>query len=139
MCLDKLKLIPIWIVLINIDYSKDLHDLNTVKSALRECVFLKILKHQEDFVNMIIETDEAYYYAEKNYKNKIVESTLNIKIFKQQKDRVVHFHYVFYKVLYFLVDRVSIDYKKFMISLRKDRIRFHKWFEKDGVINTTTY
>ena len=125
--------------MINIDYSKDLHDLNTVKSALRKCVFLKILRHQEDFVNMIIETDDAYYYAEKNYKNKIVESTLNIKIFKQQRDRIVHFHYVFYKVLYFLVDRVSIDYKKFMISLRKDRIRFHKWFEKDGIINTTTY
>ncbi len=126
-------------MLINIDYSKDLHDLNTVKSALRECVYLEILRHQKDFVNMIIETDEAYYYAEKKYKNKIVESTLNIKIFKQQIDRVVHFHYVFYKVLYFLVDKVSIDYKKFMISLRKDRIRFHKWFEKDGVINTTTY
>jgi len=125
--------------LINIDYSKDLHDLNTVKSALRECVFLKILKHQEDFVNMIIETDEAYYYAEKNYKNKIVESTLNIKIFKQQRDRVVHLYYIFYKALYFLVNRVSIDYKKFMISLRKDKVRFHKWFEKDGVINTTTY
>ena len=125
--------------MINIDYSKDLHDLNTVKSALRKCVFLKILRHQEDFVNMIIETDDAYYYAEKNYKNKIVESTLNIKIFKQQRDRVVHFHYVFYKVLYFLVDRISIDYKKFMISLRKDRIRSHKWFEKDGVVNTSTY
>ena len=125
--------------MINIDYSKDLHDLNTVKSALRDCIFLKVLRHQEDFVNMIIETDEAYYYAEKNYKNKIVESTLNIKIFKQQRDRVVHLHYVFYKALYFLVDRVSIDYKKFMISLRKDRIRFHKWFEKDGIINTSTY
>jgi hypothetical protein len=125
--------------LIKIDYSKDLHDLNTVKSALRDCIFLKVLRHQEDFVNMIIETDEAYYYAEKNYKNKTVESTLNIKIFKQQRDSVVNFHYVFYKVLYFLVNKVSIDYKKFMISLRKDRIRFHKWFEKDGVINTTTY
>jgi len=125
--------------LINIDYSKDLHDLNTVKSALRNRIYLKILRHQEDFVNMIIETNEAYYYAEKNYKNKIVESTLNIKIFKQQRDRVVHFHYVFYKVLYFLVDRISIDYKKFMISLRKDRIRSHKWFEKDGVVNTSTY
>ena len=125
--------------MINIDYSKDLHDLNTVKSALRECIYLKILRHQEDFVNMIIETDEAYYYAEKNYKNKTVESTLNIKIFKQQKDRVVHLHYVFYKVLYFLANRISIDYKKIMISLRNDRIRFHKWFEKDGVINTTTY
>lgn len=125
--------------MINIDYSKDLHDLNTVKSALRDCIFLKVLRHQEDFVNMIIETDEAYYYAEKNYKNKTVESTLNIKIFKHQKDRVVHLHYVFYKVLYFLVKRVSIDYKKFMISLRKDRIRFHKWFEKDGIINTSTY
>ena len=88
---------------------------------------------------MIIETDEAYYYAEKYYKNKIVYSTLNIKIFKQQRDRIIHLHYVFYKVLYFLVDRVSIDYKKFMISLRKDSVRFHKWFEKDGVINTTTY
>jgi len=125
--------------LINIDYSKDLHDLNTVKSALRECVFLKVLRHQEGFVNMIIETDEAYYYAEKNYKNKTVESTLNIKIFKQQKDRVVYLHYVFYKILYFLTNRVSIDYKKFMISLRKDKIRFHKWFEKDGIINTSTY
>ena len=125
--------------MINIDYSKDLHDLNTVKSALRKCIFLKVLRHQENFINMIIETDEAYYYAEKNYKNKIVESTLNIKIFKQQKDRVVHLHYVFYKALNFLIDRVSIDYKKFMISLRKDKIRFHKWFEKDGVINTTTY
>jgi hypothetical protein len=125
--------------LINIDYSKDLHDLNTVKSALRECVFLKVLRHQEDFVNMIIETDEAYYYAEKNYKNKTVESTLNIKIFKQQKDRVVYLHYVFYKILYFLTNRVSIDYKKFMISLRRDKIRFHKWFEKDGIINTSTY
>ena len=125
--------------MINIDFSKDLHDLNTVKSALRECVFLKILRHQEDFVNMIIETNEAYYYAEKNYKNKTVKSTLNIKIFKQQRDRVVHLHYVFYKVLYFLVNKVSINYKKFMISLRKDRIRFHKWFEKDGIINTSTY
>jgi len=125
--------------LINIDYSKDLHDLNTVKSALRKCVYLKILRHEADFVNMIIETDEAYYYAEKNYRDKILESTLNIKIFKQQRDRVIHLHYVFYKALYFLVDRVSIDYKNFMISLRKDSVRFHKWFEKDGVINTTTY
>jgi len=125
--------------LIDIDYSKDLHDLNTVKSALRECVYLKILRHQKDFVNMIIETDEAYFYAEKNYRNKIVESTLNIKIFKQQRDRIIYLHYVIYKVLYFLVDRLSIDYKNFMISLRKDRVRFHKWFEKDGVINTSTY
>ena len=125
--------------MIDIDYSKDLHDLNTVKSALRECVYLKILRHQKDFVNMIIETDEAYFYAEKNYRNKIVESTLNIKIFKQQRDRIIYLHYVIYKVLYFLVDRLSIDYKNFMISLRKDRVRFHKWFEKDGVINTSTY
>jgi len=125
--------------LINIDYLKDLHDLNTVKSALSECVYLKILRHQKDFVSMIIETDEAYYYAEKNYKNKTVESTLNIKIFKQQINRVVHLHYVYYKVLNFLLDKVSIDYKKFMISLRKDKIRFHKWFEKDGIINTSTY
>ena len=125
--------------MINIDYLKDLHDLNTVKSALSECVYLKILRHQKDFVSMIIETDEAYYYAEKNYKNITVESTLNIKILKQQKDRVVHLHYVFYKILYFLTNRVSIDYKKFMISLRKDKIRFHKWFEKDGIINTSTY
>ena len=102
-------------------------------------MYLKILRHQENFINMIIETDEAYYYAEKNYKNKIVESTLNIKIFKQQKDRVVHLHYVFYKALHFLADKVSIDHKNFMTSLRKDRIRFHKWFERDGVINTTTY
>ena len=69
----------------NIDYSKDLHDLNTVKSALSKCVYLKVLRHQENFVNMIIETDEAYYYAEKNYKNKIVVSTLNIKIFTTKR------------------------------------------------------
>jgi len=125
--------------LIKIDYSKDLCDLNTVKSALNRRIDLKILKHREDFINMIIETDEAYYYAEKNYRNKIIESTLNIKIFKQQKDQVIHLHYVLYKALYFLVDRVSIDYKKFMISLRKDKIKFYKWFEKDGVINTSTY
>ena len=25
-----------------------------------------------------------------------------------------------------------------MISLRKDSVRFHKWFEKDGIINTST-
>ena len=125
--------------MINIDHSKDLRDLNTVKSALRKCIYLKILRHEIDFVNMIIETDEAYYYAEKNYRDKIVESTLNIKIFKQQRDRIIHLHYVFYKSLYFLVDRVSIDYKNFMISLRKDSVRFHKWFEKDGVMNTTTY
>ena len=125
--------------MIKIDYSKDLCDLNTVKSALNRRIDLKILKHREDFINMIIETDDAYYYAEKNYKNKIVESTLNIKIFKQQRDRIIHLHYVFYKSLYFLVDRVSIDYKNFMISLRKDSVRFHKWFEKDGIINTTTY
>ena len=125
--------------MIKIDYSKDLCDLNTVKSALNRRIDLKIIKHQKDFINMIIETDDAYYYAEKNYRNKIIESTLNIKIFKQQRDKIVHLHYVLYKALYFLVDRVSIDYKKFMISLRKDRIKFHKWFEKDGVINTTTY
>ena len=88
---------------------------------------------------MIIETDNAYNYAEINFKNNIFVSSLNIEIFKNQKDRSVYFHYVFYKALYFLVDRVSIDYKKFMISLRKDRIRFHKWFEKDGVYNTSTY
>ena len=125
--------------MIKIDYSKDLHDLNTVKSALNRHIDLEILKHQEDFINMIIETDDAYYYAEKNYRNKIIKSTLNIKIFKHQKERIIHLHYVFYKVLYFLVDRVSIDYKKFMISLRKDGIRFYKWFEKDGIINTSTY
>ena len=125
--------------MIKIDYSKDLCDLNTVKSALNRRIDLKIIKHQKDFINMIIETDDAYYYAEKNYRNKIIKSTLNIKIFKHQRERIIHLHYVFYKVLYFLVDRVSIDYKKFMISLRKDGIRFYKWFEKDGIINTSTY
>ena len=125
--------------MLNTEYSKDLHDLNTVKCALNECIDIRILKHQDDFVNMIIETNDAYYYAEKNYKNRIVDSTLNIKIFKQQRDRIIHLHYVFYKVLYFLVNRVSIDYKNFMISLRKDRIKFYKWFEKNGIINTSTY
>ena len=125
--------------MLNISFLKNLHELNTVKCTVNRCIYLKILKHQDDFINMIIETDNAYNYAEINFKNNIFVSSLNIEIFKNQKDRSVYFHYVFYKALYFLVDRVSIDYKKFMISLRKDRIRFHKWFEKDGVYNTSTY
>mgnify|MGYP000341986197 FL=1 len=123
----------------NISFLKNLHELNTVKCALNRCVYLKILKHQDDFVNMIIETDNAYNYAEINFKNNIFISSLNIEIFKKQKNRSIYFHYVFYKTLQFLVDRVSIDYKKFMISLRKDRVRFHKWYEKDGVYDTSTY
>ena len=113
--------------------------MNTVNYALDKRIDLKILKQDKNFISMIIETDDAYYYAEKNYENKIFISSLAIKIFKKQKYRIIHFHYVLYRALFFLANKASIDYKNFMISLRKEKIKFYKWFEKNGIINTSTY
>lgn len=121
------------------NYSKSFVNLNLVDSILNNCIDLKILNHKSQFINMIIQTNEAYYYAEKYYKGKILSSSLVIKIFKEQKNKIINYHYVLYKILYYLLNNTSIDYKKFMISLRKDKIQFFKWYEKNGVINTTTY
>jgi len=125
--------------LISTNNSKSFPNLNIVDNALKNCIDLKILSHRSHFISMIIQTNEAYYYAEKYYEDKILSSSLAIKIFKEQKNKIINYHYVLYKVLYYLRNNSSIDCKNFMISLRKNKVKFYKWLEKDGIIDTTTY
>ena len=85
---------------------------------------------------MLIETEESYVYGEKYYENGYLSSTLSIEIFKKQKFKSLNFNQIrmlitnqFYEYTF---DELNLT--KF---LRKNKINYHRWMEKDGVINTS--
>jgi len=112
---------------------------NVANSFIEQCTDLKILKHDEKIICMFVVTDKSYVYIEKYYSEGKIDSSLTVEIFKSQERATVNYDSI--KALLFknIVDNLKFEFKEFAKSLRKEKIYFHKWFQKGGVINTSTY
>ena len=112
---------------------------SVANSFIEQCTDLKILKHDEKIICMLVVTDKSYVYIEKYYSEGKLDSSLTVEIFKSQEKAKVNYDSI--KVLLFknIVDNLKFEFKEFAKSLRKEKIYFHKWFQKGGVINTSTY
>ena len=111
---------------------------NIVDCNLEKSTDLKILNFNSNYISMLIVTEKSYVYAEKYYKNRELQSCLTIEIFKEQRRTEVNYHRVKYLLFSNLVEYNEFDEAEFLNTLRKNRIYFHRWYEKDGVINTST-
>ena len=112
---------------------------NMVDSNLEKSTDLKILGVSSNYISMLIVTDKSYVYAEKYYKNHELQSCLTIDIFKQQRRTEVNYDRIKYLIFSNLVEYKEFDEGEFLNTLRKHKIYFHRWYEKDGVINTNTF
>lgn len=112
---------------------------SVANSFIEQCTDLKILKHDEKIICMLVVTDKSYVYIEKYYSEEKLDSSLTVEIFKSQERAKVNYDSI--KALLFknIVDNLKFEFKEFAKSLRKEKIYFHKWFQKGGVINTSTY
>ena len=112
---------------------------NMVDCNLEKSTDLKILNFNSNYISMLIVTEKSYVYAEKYYKNRELQSCLTIEIFKEQKRTEVNYDRVKYLIFSNIVKNQGFDEKEFLISLRENKIYFHKWCEQGGIINTSTY
>ena len=112
---------------------------SVANSFIEQCTDLKILKHDEKIICMLVVTDKSYVYIEKYYSEEKLDSSLTVEIFKSQERAKINYDSI--KALLFknIVDNLKFEFKEFAKSLRKEKIYFHKWFQKGGVINTSTY
>ena len=112
---------------------------SVANSFMEQCTDLKILKYDEKIICMLVVTDKSYVYIEKYYSEGKLDSSLTVEIFKFQERAKVNYDSI--KALLFknIVDNLEFEFKEFAKSLRKEKIYFHKWFQKGGVINTSTY
>ena len=85
---------------------------------------------------MLIVTEKSYVYAEKYYKDAQLQSCLTFEIFKKQNLANINYNFIKYLIFTNLVENHGFDKLEFSKSLRKNKIYFHKWFEKDGTIRT---
>ena len=111
---------------------------NMVDSNLKKSTDLKILNVNSNYISMLMVTEKSYVYAEKYYKNRELQSCLTIEIFKEQRRTEVNYDRVKYLIFSNLVEYNEFDEAEFLNTLRKNRIYFHRWYEKGGVINTST-
>ena len=111
---------------------------NMVDCNLEKSTDLKILNFNSNYISMLIVTEKSYVYAEKYYKNRELQSCLTIEIFKEQRRTEVNYHRVKYLIFSNLVEYNEFDEAEFLNTLRKNKIYFHRWYEKGGVINTNT-
>ena len=112
---------------------------NMVDCNLKKSTDLKILNFNSNYISMLIVTEKSYVYAEKYYKNRKLQSCLTLEIFKEQRRTEVNYDRVKYLLFSNLVEYNEFDEAEFLNTLRKNRIYFHRWYEKGGVINTSTY
>ena len=112
---------------------------SVANSFIEQCTDLKILKHDESIICMLVVTDKSYVYIEKYYVKGKLDSSLTFEIFKSQERTTINYHS--FKALLFkhIVENLEFKFKEFAKLLRKEKIYFHKWFQKGGVINTSTY
>ena len=108
-------------------------------SFIEQCTDLKILKHDDKVICMLVVTEKSYVYIEKYYVKGKLDSSLTFEIFKSQERTTIN--YDSFKALLFkhIVENLDFEFKEFAKLLRKEKIYFHKWFQKGGVINTSTY
>ena len=112
---------------------------NMVDCNLEKSTDLKILNVNSNYISMLIVTEKSYVYAEKYYKNRELQSCLTIEIFKEQRRTEVNYNRVKYLLFSNLVEYNEFDEAEFLNTLRKNKIYFHRWYEKSGVINTSTF
>lgn len=114
-------------------------DFNMVDFNLGKSTDLKILNFNSNYISMLIVTGKSYVYAEKYYKNRELQSYLTIEIFKEQRRTEVNYNRVKHLIFSNLVEYNEFDEVEFLNTLRKNRIYFHRWYEKGGVINTNNF
>ena len=71
-------------------------------------------------------------------KNRELRSCLTIEIFKEQRRTEVNYNRVRYLIFSNLVEYTEFNEAEFLKTLRTKQIYFHRWYEKGGVINTST-
>ena len=113
--------------------------LSVADNKIEQSTDLKILKHDENIICMLVVTGKSYVYIEKYCVDGEFDSSLTVEIFKSQEKAVVNYHSTKALIFKNIVENSKFNFSEFSKSLRKEKIYFHKWFEKDGVINTTTY
>ena len=112
---------------------------SVANSFIEQCTDLKILKHDEKIICMLVVTDKSYVYIEKYYVEGKLDSSLTVEIFKSQERTAVNYDSVKALLFKHIVENLEFKFTEFAKLLRKEKIYFHKWFQKDGVINTSTY
>ena len=112
---------------------------NMVDCNLEKSTDLKILNVNSNYISMLIVTEKSYVYAEKYYKNHELQSCLTIEIFKEQRRTEVNYDRVKYLIFSNIVEYSELDEAEFLKTLRKNKIYFHRWYEKGGIINTNTH
>ena len=110
---------------------------NMVDCNLEKSTDLKILNVNSNYISMLIVTDKSYVYAEKYYKDAQLQCCLTFEIFKKQNLANINYNFIKYLIFSNLVENHGFDELEFSKSLRKNKIYFHKWFEKDGITNTS--
>ena len=58
---------------------------------------------------------------------------------KDERRTEVNYNRVRYLIFSNIVEYNEFDEAEFLNTLRKNKIYFHRWYEKSGVINTSTY
>ena len=111
---------------------------NMVDCFVGKSTDLKFLKHEKDYLSMLIVTDESYVYAEKYYEDQKLQSCLTIKIFKEQERTKVNYEHFKNLIFSNILKNKQFDEAEFLKTLRTNRIYFHRWYEKNGKINTST-
>ena len=110
---------------------------NMVDCNLEKSTDLKKLNVNSNYISMLIVTEKSYVYAEKYYKNRELQSCLTIEIFKEQRRTEVNYDRVKYLIFSNIVEYSELDEAEFLKTLRKNKIYFHRWYEKGGIINTS--
>ena len=112
---------------------------NMVDCNLEKSKDLKILSVNSNYISMLIVTEKSYVYAEKYYKNRKLQSCLTLEIFKEQRRTEVNYDRVKYLIFSNIVEYSELDEAEFLKTLRKNKIYFHRWYEKGGIINTNNH
>lgn len=112
---------------------------SVANSFIEQCTDLKILKHDEKIICMLVVTDKSYVYIEKYYVKGKHDSSLTVEIFKLQERTTINYDSIKALLFKHIVENLEFKFKEFAKSLRKEKIYFHKWFQRGGVINTSTY
>ena len=86
---------------------------------------------------MLLDTPEAYVYGEKFYDQSYLISSLSIKIFKQQKHKSLNFNQFRMVITNQFYDEY-FDENYLTNFLKKNKIYYHRWHQKGGVINTSS-
>ena len=119
--------------------------IDILDSKLKESTNLQILRSESNYISMLITTEKSYIYGEKFYKikndpdedNELI-SSLTIEIFKEQSRTEVNYDYVNSLIFSNFVEYNEFNEAEFLNTLGKKSIYFHRWYQKDGVVDTNT-